>query len=194
MPSRETLEPPPPSGLVIWVTIAGARALPYFFQHAAGGRAAPRRVLRLARRRQRRVSAARRRPRMHAAAVDHARAGGLPFFRPWPLLGLTLAGILLSSASIYFFSESLHLDELLARRHPQQRRQAQGRARQVRDAHHHRLELLSARADRPDRLRVRRAAGDVKKCLLGVLIGEGAICAIYIFGGDWLLRALHLRS
>ena len=42
----------------------------------------------------------------------------IPFFRPWPLLGLTLVGILLSSAGIYYFSESLHLDEALARKHP----------------------------------------------------------------------------
>ena len=34
---------------------------------------------------------------------------------------------------------------------------------------------------------------DVRKCLLGVLIGEGAICAIYTFAGDALLRAWHFR-
>ena len=31
------------------------------------------------------------------------------------------------------------------------------------------------------------------KMLLGVAIGEGAICAIYIFVGDSLLRAVGLR-
>jgi uncharacterized membrane protein YdjX (TVP38/TMEM64 family) len=33
----------------------------------------------------------------------------------------------------------------------------------------------------------------VAKCLLGVTIGEGAICALYIFGGDQVLRLLHLK-
>jgi uncharacterized membrane protein YdjX (TVP38/TMEM64 family) len=32
-----------------------------------------------------------------------------------------------------------------------------------------------------------------RTCLIGVLIGEGAICGVYIFAGDALLRTLHLR-
>jgi uncharacterized membrane protein YdjX (TVP38/TMEM64 family) len=35
---------------------------------------------------------------------------------------------------------------------------------------------------------------DFRKCLLGVTIGEGAICAIYIFLGDYFLRVLELRG
>jgi hypothetical protein len=32
------------------------------------------------------------------------------------------------------------------------------------------------------------------KCLLGVGIGEGAICGLYIFAGDHLLRLVHLKA
>jgi hypothetical protein len=35
---------------------------------------------------------------------------------------------------------------------------------------------------------------DFRRCLLGVAIGEGAICAIYIFAGDYALRLLHLKA
>jgi hypothetical protein len=34
---------------------------------------------------------------------------------------------------------------------------------------------------------------DFRKCVLGVGIGEGIICAIYIFLGDYALRAFGLK-
>ncbi len=40
------------------------------------------------------------------------------FFPPVPLFALTVAGILISSACIYWFSESIGIDEVLKRRHP----------------------------------------------------------------------------
>jgi uncharacterized membrane protein YdjX (TVP38/TMEM64 family) len=120
--------------------------------------------------------------------------GALPFFRPWPLLVLTLAGILISSASIYFFAEALHTDELVARTHA---------------AKLARLKTWLARYEMPiiigwsffplvptdaivyvcGTLRV-----SVVKCLAGVMVGEGAICAIYIFGGGAVLRWLDLTK
>lgn len=42
---------------------------------------------------------------------------GIPFFPPTPLFLLTILGILISSASIYLFSNSLHLEEYFERRH-----------------------------------------------------------------------------
>ena len=45
---------------------------------------------------------------------------GLLFFPPWPLFVLTLGGIVVSSASIFYFAEALHLDELLRERHAHQ--------------------------------------------------------------------------
>jgi uncharacterized membrane protein YdjX (TVP38/TMEM64 family) len=43
----------------------------------------------------------------------------LPFFPPGPLLLCTIAGIAVSSSSIYFFSSALRLTERLARKHPE---------------------------------------------------------------------------
>jgi uncharacterized membrane protein YdjX (TVP38/TMEM64 family) len=34
---------------------------------------------------------------------------------------------------------------------------------------------------------------DFRKCVLGVGIGEGLICAIYIFLGDYALRSIGLK-
>jgi uncharacterized membrane protein YdjX (TVP38/TMEM64 family) len=118
---------------------------------------------------------------------------GIPFFSPGLLFALTLAGILISSASIYFFSEWLRLDEVIARQHA------------------HRLHSLQAALSKYELpviigwsffplaptdlicylcgvLRV-----DFRKFLLGIAIGEGSICASYIFLGDYLLHLLRLR-
>lgn len=112
---------------------------------------------------------------------------GLVFFPPWPLFALTLAGILVSSASIYYFSEALHIDELMKARHARQL----DRLRGLLDRYG--LPVIVVWAFFPlaptdlicylaGVLRIRVAV-----CLLGVLIGEGAICAMYIFlGHSWL--------
>ena len=116
------------------------------------------------------------------------------FFPPVPLLILTLAGILISSASIYFFAEALHLDDVLARKH------AAKIAKIKAVLQKHELPIIIGWSFFPlaptdaivyvcGVLRV-----DATKCLLGVLIGEGAICAIYIFAGDAVLRLLHWRT
>jgi len=42
---------------------------------------------------------------------------GVVFFPSVPLFVLTLAGILVSSASVYYFAEALHVDELLRKKH-----------------------------------------------------------------------------
>jgi uncharacterized membrane protein YdjX (TVP38/TMEM64 family) len=115
---------------------------------------------------------------------------GVVVFPPAPLFVLTLAGILVSSASVYYFAEALHLDELLERRHA---------------AHVNRVRTLLNRHGLPiiigwsffpfaptdlicylsGVLRI-----SIVTCLVGVAIGEGAICAIYIFLGDFVLRRL----
>ena len=112
---------------------------------------------------------------------------GMVFFQPWPLFVLTLAGILVSSASIYYFSGALHIEELLKERH----------ARQI-----DRLRALLNRYGLPVIIvwsffplaptdLICYLAGAVRirawVCLLGVLIGEGAICALYIFVGHAVL-------
>jgi len=118
----------------------------------------------------------------------------VPFFPPVLLLGLTLAGILISSACIYRFSDAMRLEAVFERRHP--RRVAQLRAALAR----YELPIVIGWSFFPlaptdlivyvcGALRV-----DFKTCLLGVCIGEGAICAVYIFLGDYLLRLLQIRT
>ena len=193
MPARETLRYIRRAAVVVWLAILGSCLYLYFFQRAV-------------------VDAHLRGAFSASVAVSYAVylllgavrgftllpsttlvLAAVPFFQPWPLLGLTLAGIVISSASIYFFSELLHLDELVARKHPQ-------RVVRIKAAlERYEMPIIIGWSFFPlaptdlivyvcGVLRV-----DVKKCLLGVLIGEGTICAIYIFGGDALLRALHLR-
>ena len=117
----------------------------------------------------------------------------LPFFPPGPLLVATLAGIAISSSSIYFFSSALRLDERLARKHPEQ-------IAKITDLiNRYELPIIIGWSFFPlaptdlicyvcGVLRVR-----FWKFLIGVTIGEGAICAIYIYGGDQMLRWWGLR-
>jgi len=116
------------------------------------------------------------------------------FFPPVPLFVLTLVGILVSSASIYRLSASLRFYELFERRHK---------------ARVERLHALLERHELPiiigwsffplaptDLICYVCGVLEVNfaKCLIGVCIGEGAICGLYIFGGDYLLRLLHLKA
>lgn len=118
---------------------------------------------------------------------------GVPFLPPTPLFVLTIIGIAISSASIYFASGLFGLDERLARSHPE-------RVEQVRAALERRqLPIIigwSFLPFAPTDL-VCYVCGVMKvnfaRFLLGVCIGEGAICAIYIYGGDGLLRWLQIR-
>lgn len=118
---------------------------------------------------------------------------GIVFFRPVPLFVLTLAGILASSTCVYFFAEALHLDEVLREKH-QDRMTA--------------LAHLLGRYGFPIVVgwsffpllptdAVVYVAGVMKmrltKVLIGVAIGEGAICAIYIFFSDMALTGLGWR-
>lgn len=117
----------------------------------------------------------------------------LPFFSPPRLFVLTLAGILISSSSIYWFSEALHLEELLADKHRARMDQLERAIRR------YELPVIIAWSFFPlaPTDLICYLCGVLKvnfgKCLLGVGIGEGVICAIYIFLGDQALRALHLR-
>ena len=117
----------------------------------------------------------------------------LPFFPPGPLLAATLAGIMLSSASIYFFSAALRLDERLAKKHPEKV------ARLTDLINRYELPIIIGWSFFPlaptdlicyvcGVLRVR-----FWKFLLGVTLGEGAICALYIYGGDQLLSWIGFR-
>ena len=117
----------------------------------------------------------------------------IPFFPPGRLFGLTMAGILISAASIYWFSEALHLEELLAKRHQR---------------HVDRLKAALERYELPVIIGwsffplvptdiICYVCGVLRvnfiKYLAGVGIGEGVICALYIFLGDQAARLLQLK-
>jgi uncharacterized membrane protein YdjX (TVP38/TMEM64 family) len=118
---------------------------------------------------------------------------GIVFFEPVPLFLLTIVGILASSASVYYFAEALHFDEILMRKHAARMRQLHGLLER------RGLPIVIAWSFFPllPTDAVCYLAGVVRmrvtKMLLGVAIGEGAICAIYIFLGDTLLRSIGLR-
>jgi uncharacterized membrane protein YdjX (TVP38/TMEM64 family) len=112
----------------------------------------------------------------------------LPFFPPGPLLAATLAGIAISSTSIYYFAAALKLDRRLAAKYPEKV------ARLTDLLNRYELPVIVGWSFFPlvptdlicyvcGVLRVRFWI-----FLIGVVLGEGAICAVYIFGGDWLLR------
>ena len=112
----------------------------------------------------------------------------IPIFPPVPLFVLTFIGIVISSASIYAFAGSLKLGEYFERKH------ARADTERVRAALQRNptaivdgMELLADRADRSHLLRLRRHEDLVRPLHVGVLVGEGAICAIYIFAGSSLL-------
>lgn len=116
---------------------------------------------------------------------------GMLVLPPWPLYALTLVGIVVSSAAVYFFAGAMQFDAFFERRY---------------GPHVARLRTLLARRELPiviawsffpiaptdlvcyvcGALRV-----DVRKCLIGVTIGEGTICAIYIFLGAQALAWLR---
>lgn len=117
----------------------------------------------------------------------------IPFFAPMTLFLLTMAGILVSAASIYWFSSALHLDELLVPGH---------------ERHIVRLQAALVRYELPvivgwsffplvptdvigyvcGALRVNFA-----KYLVGIAIGEGIICALYIALGAHAMTFLGAR-
>ena len=115
------------------------------------------------------------------------------FFPPFPLFVLTLASILISTACIYGFAESTGLGDVLKRRHPDTV------ARLTASLQEHELPIIigwSFFPLAPTDL-ICYVCGVLRlnflKCLIGVAIGEGTICGIYIFAGDQLLRWLTLK-
>lgn len=112
----------------------------------------------------------------------------MPFFDPWVLLALTLPCIAISSAICYWFAEALHLDEFVERKYPQHIR----RLKQLLQSYQ--LPIIigwSFLLFLPTDVLCYVCGSlkiNFKKFIVGVLIGEGAVYAIYIFLGDWVLR------
>jgi uncharacterized membrane protein YdjX (TVP38/TMEM64 family) len=112
---------------------------------------------------------------------------GLLFLSPTLQLVLTMGGILVSSASIYYFSEHLRLAGYFETHHARHLERLRGWLRRWE------LPIVIGWSVFPfvptdlicyvcGALRV-----DVRKMLAGVLVGEGAICAAYIYLGRHLL-------
>lgn len=116
---------------------------------------------------------------------------GMLVLPPWPLYLLTVVGIVVSSAAVYYFAEAMEFDRFFERKY----------APQIA-----RLRALLARRELPIVIAwsffpiaptdlVCYICGalnvDLKKCLIGVTIGEGTICAIYIFVGGHALAWLR---
>ena len=113
---------------------------------------------------------------------------GLPFFPPFLLLVITMIAVIVSSSICYFFAEALHMDEFFERKHPAQIRKLKGLLQR------YQLPIIigwSFMMFLPTDL-ICYVCGTLRinfsKFLLGVLIGEGSVYAIYIYAADYFLR------
>ena len=111
----------------------------------------------------------------------------MPFFTPWLLLALTLPGIAVSSSICYFFADALRMDEVFERRYPEQIKTL------TRLLQKHPLSITigwSFMLFLPTDL-ICYVCGSLRinyaKFIIGVLIGEGAVYAIYIYLGSRIL-------
>lgn len=112
----------------------------------------------------------------------------MPFFDPWVLLTLTIPCIAISSSICYWFAEALHMDELFERKYPRQIGKLKGLLQR------YQMPIIigwSFFLFLPTDV-LCYVCGSLKinyrKFLIGIMIGEGTVYAIYIFFGDWLLR------
>jgi uncharacterized membrane protein YdjX (TVP38/TMEM64 family) len=174
--------------IVLWVAIAGGALYLYFFQ-----RESVQAEMRNA------MSAS-----FWAASISYLVIGALrpltlvpatfpllvaiPFFDPWVLLALTIPCIGISSAICYWFAEALHLDEFVEQKYPRH-------IRKLKDLlQSYQLPIIigwSFMLFLPTDVLCYVCGSlkiNFKKFIVGVIIGEGAVYAIYIFFGDWMLR------
>jgi uncharacterized membrane protein YdjX (TVP38/TMEM64 family) len=111
----------------------------------------------------------------------------MPFFDPRVLLALTLLCIAISSSICYWFAEAIHLDEVCERKYPTQIRKLKNVLER------YQLPIIigwSFLLFLPTDL-ICYVCGSLrinfKKFLFGVVVGEGAVYAIYIVMGAWIL-------
>jgi uncharacterized membrane protein YdjX (TVP38/TMEM64 family) len=112
----------------------------------------------------------------------------IPVFPPMELFTLTVIGVVISSACIYAFAGSLGLSEYFDRKHAE-------KTARVRAALQRNPTMIVATWSflpiAPTDL-ICYVCGAMRisftRFLVGLLIGEGTICALYIFGGHSLLE------
>ncbi len=112
---------------------------------------------------------------------------GLIFVPAVPLFIIIIIGVVLSSVSVYYFFEYLHIDKMLGEKHHKQIETTKYYLTK------YELPVIIFWSMNPilpsdvicyvaGTLRV-----NVYKFLLGMLLGEGLTCAVYIFGGKYIL-------
>ena len=112
---------------------------------------------------------------------------GLLFLPSKPLFILTMAGVVVSSAVIYYFSELIHLSGFFERKYPKQIAKLKSIIEK------NELPIVTIWSMLPfaptdvmcyvcGSLEI-----DIKKFLLGVFIGESITCALYIFFGKEIM-------
>ncbi|MDO8590246.1 MAG: VTT domain-containing protein [bacterium] len=115
---------------------------------------------------------------------------GLLFLPLKPLFILTLVGIMVSSIVVYYFSEFLHLSEFFERKYPTQI----AKLKSVIEKNELPIVILWSMLPFTPTDVICYVCGslkiDKKKFLLGVFIGEGITCAVYIFLGKEILLFL----
>ncbi len=112
----------------------------------------------------------------------------LPFFPPAWLLVVTMIAVVISSSICYFFAEALHMDEFFEKNHPKQ-------IRRLKDLlQRYQLPIIigwSFMMFLPTDL-ICYVCGTLRinftKFIIGLLIGEGSVYAIYIYSADYFLR------
>lgn len=114
----------------------------------------------------------------------------VPFAHPRLLFILTLWGTLITSYMIYYFSEALGIEDYFQKKYPKTIKKLYHRFQT------YELPVIVIRSLLPFTptdlicyiawtLRI-----NIKKMLLGVLIGEAIICAVYIWGADKLMNLI----
>ena len=112
---------------------------------------------------------------------------GIILLPPVPLYILTMIGVVVSSASVYYFSEYLNFDEYFERKHPKEIQRIKNFLTK------NELPIVIGWSFAPflptDLICYVCGAMeiDIKKFLFGVVVGEGISCAIYIFLGKEIL-------
>lgn len=115
---------------------------------------------------------------------------GLVFIKPIPLYIMTMVGVMISSACVYYFSEYLNFDEYFETNHKKQIDKIKNVITK------NELPIVITWSFMPflptDVMCYVCGTLDipVRKFLLGVLIGEGIACAVYIFLGKEILSII----
>lgn len=117
----------------------------------------------------------------------------IPILPATPLFLLTLVGVMISSASIYLFSEAMRLDEYFEGKH----KSAIAKVRNALQRNEMWIIILWSFLPLTPTDVICYVCGTLKinfkKFLIAILIGEGAICAVYVYLGDNAWRFIESR-